>query len=184
MFKSISQRLKPNRPTKLFDILQAIYSFTTTALSETPNDSFKILTGVRQGDPESPLLYNQYMDYVLRIYRNECHTQKINYPNLKYRIRTKATTREERTKDYRDNHDADWCGYTDDLALFFESEAGLQNGFDLLHRIFSKRTNYYFFAILNTSKNITTRITLNSLAEVQNKVIENVKTFRRLNQIR
>ena len=33
LFKSISQRLKPNRPTKLFDILQAIYSFTTTALS-------------------------------------------------------------------------------------------------------------------------------------------------------
>ena len=42
LFKSIFQRAMPNKPTKLFDILKAIYSFTTTALSETPNDSFKI----------------------------------------------------------------------------------------------------------------------------------------------
>ena len=38
LFKSISQRAMPNKPTKLFNILKAIYSFTTTALSETPND--------------------------------------------------------------------------------------------------------------------------------------------------
>ena len=142
LFKSISQRIKPNRPTKLFDILQAIYSFTTTALSETPDDSFEILTGVRQGGPESPLLYNLYMDYVMRIYGNECHIQKINYLNLKYRIRSTATTREERTKEYQGNHYADWCGYADDLVLFFESEADLQKGLDLLHGIFSKRTEY------------------------------------------
>ena len=88
LFKSISQRAMPNKPTKLFNILKAIYSFTTTALSETPNDSFKILTGLRQGGPESPLLYNLYMDYVLRIQRNECHTRKINLIILTWIILT------------------------------------------------------------------------------------------------
>ena len=43
------------------DILQAVYSYTTTALSETPDDSFEILTGLRQGGLEPPLLYNLYM---------------------------------------------------------------------------------------------------------------------------
>ena len=78
------------------------------------------------------------MDYVMRIYGNECHIQKINYLNLKYRIRSTATTREERTKEYQGNHYADWCGYADDLVLFFESEADLQKGLDLLRGIFSK----------------------------------------------
>ena len=99
---------------------------------------------------------------------------KLSKPEIPYI----ATTREERTKDYRGNHDADWCGW-----LFFESEAGLQNGFDLLHRIFSKRTNYFFCNFEYIKEHYDSNYP-ESIAEVQNKVIENVKTFRRLNQIR
>ena len=105
--KFLNQSLNVSSP---IDQPNFLISFPTTSLSETPDDSFKILTGVRQGGPESPLLYNLYMDYVMKIYRNKCHTQKINYINLKYRIRNTATTCEERTKEYQDNHDADWCG--------------------------------------------------------------------------
>ena len=187
LFKSISQRFKSDRPTKLFDILQAVYSYTTTALSETPDDSFEILTGVRQGGPESPLLYNLYMDYVMRVYENECQTQQINFLKLKYRIRSTATTREERTKGYEGDHDADWSGYADDLELFFESVDDLQKGLVLLHEIFSKyglsinikKTKSMIFNFEYIKEHYQSTYP-ESIAELQNMTIENVKTFRYL----
>ena len=97
-------------------------------MAETPDDSFEILTGVRHGGPESPLLYNLYMDYVMRIYEDACHNHNINFLKLKYRLRATATTREERMRGYQGNHFADWSGYADDLGLFFDSEADLQKG--------------------------------------------------------
>ena len=94
LFKSIFQRFEPNQDVTMFKILKAIYAHTTTALSETPDDLFEILTGVRQGGPESPLLYNLYMDYVVRVYENACCKQGINFLKLKYKIR--ATDGSER----------------------------------------------------------------------------------------
>ena len=56
LFKSIYQRFSPNTDNTLIRILEAVYSYTTTALSETPGDIFELTTGVRQGGPESPPL--------------------------------------------------------------------------------------------------------------------------------
>ena len=52
--------------------MEALYEYTSTALSETPNDKFDLTVGVRQGGPESPMLYNLYMDFVMRIYMYLC----------------------------------------------------------------------------------------------------------------
>ena len=54
LFRSIRQRIPGSQKT--VDILQKLYSYTTTALSETPEDMFELILGVRQGGPESPLL--------------------------------------------------------------------------------------------------------------------------------
>ena len=54
LFKFIEQRFSDDEEKTLFSILNAIYSHATTALAETPTDTFNKSTGVRQGGPESP----------------------------------------------------------------------------------------------------------------------------------
>ena len=46
----------------MFDLLEALYSSTTTALNNV--DKFNTELGVRQGGPESPLLFNLSIDFV------------------------------------------------------------------------------------------------------------------------
>lgn len=84
LFKSIQQRLPPNSDKTLFRILKAVYSHTTTALSEAPEDTFDLTTALRQGGPESPPLYNLFMDYVMRIFEQECAQGNIQFVKLKY----------------------------------------------------------------------------------------------------
>ncbi len=66
MFKSIKNRLPDGFSLELVNLLETIYSNTTTSLAETPDDIFQLSVGVRQGGPESPMLYNLYMDHDLR----------------------------------------------------------------------------------------------------------------------
>ena len=86
MFNSILKRMPANSNKKLIQLLQALYEVTSTALVETPNDKFECTLGVRQGGPESPLLYNLFMDFVLRIYFDKCSENGIRFLNLKYHI--------------------------------------------------------------------------------------------------
>ena len=116
--------------------IEALYDHTTTSLAENPEDVFKLLTGVCQGRPESPMLYNLFMDYVMRVYMERCKAEGIKFFQMKYRIRTTATTREERRGVYYGEHTIDWSGYADDLMLVFESEEELQRA--LLNEIFER----------------------------------------------
>ena len=181
LFKSIHQRFAEDQDKSLFLILQAIYAHTTTALAETPDDTFDISTGVRQGGPESPPLYNLYMDYVMRVFNELCIKKNIQFLKLKYRIRATACTREERMRGYQGQHDADWSGYADDLELFFEKLDDLQRGLEILHDIFQK-----FGLTVNIKKTKTMIFNHdnedypNSIVTLQNQKIENVKTFRYL----
>ena len=49
VFKSIKNRLPEGFKLELIQILESLYSNTTTALAETPNDVFQLTAGVRQG---------------------------------------------------------------------------------------------------------------------------------------
>ena len=126
LFKSIYQRFSPDACVSLIKLLEALYGHTTTSLAENPEDVFKLLTGVRQGGPESPMLYNLFIDYVMRVYMERCEAEGIKFLQLKYRIRSTARTREERRGVYYEEHTIDWSGYADDLMLVFESEQELQ----------------------------------------------------------
>jgi hypothetical protein len=68
MFKSIKNRLPEGFNLELVHLLETLYSNMTTALAETPDDTFQLFVGVRQGGPESLMLYNLYMDHVMRIF--------------------------------------------------------------------------------------------------------------------
>ena len=67
LFKSINKRFPSDTDKALIQLFESLYSYTTTALTETPNGMFELTVGVRQGGPESPMLYNLYMDFVMRI---------------------------------------------------------------------------------------------------------------------
>ena len=187
LFKSIYQRLPEGANRKLFQLLQSLYEYTTTSLAEIPDDIFKLTLGVRQGGPESPPLFNLYMDYVMRVFMDTCDRENIKFLKLNYRVPPSATTREERyANTYRGNHRADWTGYADDLTLMFDDVDNLQKGINVLDETFKR-----FHLSINISKTKTMIVNHHYLPNVNsaypksistlNSVpIENVKTFRYL----
>ena len=68
LFKSIKMRMPDESSKQLIELLEEIYAHTTASLAETPGEKFELKTGVRQGGAESPMLYNLFMDLVMRIY--------------------------------------------------------------------------------------------------------------------
>ena len=76
LFKSIRNRFTEDTDPALLKLLESLYSSTTTALAKTPDDKFGLTVGVRQGGPESPMLYNLFMDFVMRIYLDTCKNEK------------------------------------------------------------------------------------------------------------
>ena len=196
LFKSIYQRLPEGANRKLFELLESLYEYTTTSLAETPEDIFGIMLGVRQGGPESPPLFNLYMDYVLRIFIDTCDRKGIKFLKLKYRVPSTATTRQERyAKTDQGNHTADWAGYADDLTLMFDDNDNLQKGINVLNETFKR-----FHLSINISKTKTMIVnhhylpneTLacmlntcfclypNSICNLDNSPVENVSKFRYL----
>ena len=134
------------------------------------------LLGVRQGGPESPPLYNLYMDYVMRVFMQKCEENNVKFLKLKYRIRATATTRGE--------HTVDWAGYADDLELAFESISDLEKGLKILHETFVR-----FHLQINAKKTKTMIINFKSenqdeypqsIVMLNDHVIENVELFRYL----
>ena len=180
MFKTIRQRLGEEADSKLIELLESLYSYTTTSLAETPDDIFEVILGVRQGGSESPMMYNLYMDYVVRIFLEKCELDKIKFLNLKYEIPSTATTG-KRTK--IGWHTFDWVGYPDDISLAFENISDMQRALNLLSTTFNR-----FHLNLNVSK--TKSMILNyqyiglnyphSISSLNGEKIENVKTFKYL----
>ena len=117
LFKSIKLRM-PNTASKLLiELLEEIYIQTTTSLAENPKDKFKLFTGVRQGGPESPMLYNLFMDFVMRIYIEKCKQNGIKFLKLKYKIPEVAS---KSGRIAIGEMTVDWCGYADDLLFVFD----------------------------------------------------------------
>ena len=119
LFKMLSMRYPKGTDQTMLKLLESLYSSTNTSLQESPNDTFELTVGVRQGGPESPLLYNLYMDFVMRIYVEKCRHQGIRFLQLNYKIPvTVSSTKKTAAGDTT----IDWGGYDDDLMLFFDDE--------------------------------------------------------------
>ena len=86
LFLSIKKRFPNNQNNILFQLLEKLYSKTQTAINGNMDLVFETFVGVRQGGPESPFLYNLYMDYVLRIFLLECSKSKLDFVKLNYLI--------------------------------------------------------------------------------------------------
>ena len=177
LFSSISQRSDNQNGSKLFELIKALYSKTTTALSQTPDDKFDVKCGVRQGGPESPMLYNLLMDYVMRVYIQKCKQDGIKFLNLKYKIPEGASKSNIETHGF---HILDWIGYADDLTLMFEDLKSLRKGLGILNKTFER-----FGLTINISKTKTMIINYDTtsipypetIASLSEEKIENVKEF-------
>ena len=180
MFSSIYQRLPPHTNRKLFEIMESIYKFTTTALKENPNEVFETRLGVRQGGPESPSLFNLYIDYVMRIFLSLCKKKGIKFTKTSYAIPSSASSKNIPSKlGYFGEMVIDWIGYADDLALCFNSLDDLRRGLDLLNETFKR-----FNLTINTTKTKTMILNYNHIIEYPSTIaslerisIDNVKAF-------
>ena len=182
LFKTIKQRLKNDTDCKLFNLLESLYSSTTTALAEHELDEFVIELGVRQGGPESPLLFNLFIDYVMRVFLDECKKQNVEFIRLKYIIPKAACTNDGQFGEYGE-HQIDWIGYADDLNLAFKDKTNLEKGARILNTVFKR-----FKLKINIGKTKTMIFNFNgpddeypeSILSLDGKRIDNVKTFKYL----
>ena len=180
MFSSIHQRLSPNTSTKLFELMESIYKYTTTALKDNPDDIFETALGVRQGGPESPSLFNLYIDYVMRVFLKLCTQKRIEFIKANYAIPSLASSKNTTSSlAYFGEINIDWIGYADDLALCFNSLNDLQNGLNLLNETFKR-----FNLTINETKTKTMILNYNQVEEypstittLDNMPIDNVKFF-------
>ena len=144
LFDSIRLRFPDNENLKLFDILKLLYEKTSLTYDDALT-TFLVTSGVRQGGPESPLLFNLFIDFVMRIFIDKCtqdHT--IHFFDHKYRINPRSVSREERLNMRQNNNKLwgenlfPWCGYADDLILFVIDPESLQKATEILDEVFTE----------------------------------------------
>ena len=102
-------------------------------MSESPDDIFETKAGVRQGGPESPMLFNLFLDFVMRVFVDQCKKEGIKFLNLKYFIPHQASNTDRAAAG---TFVIDWIGYADDLLLIFEDKDSLKRGLHILDSTF------------------------------------------------
>jgi len=98
LFDTIRLRFSDGDNLKLFKILESLYRKTSLTYQEAQT-TFTVTSGVRQGGPESPPLFNLYIDFVMRVFMSKCVTDgSIRFFEHHYRINARSVSREERLK--------------------------------------------------------------------------------------
>ena len=182
LFKVLSIRTKA---FMLRSILKALYTGTIAAIKNSV-DHFQVHTGCRQGGIESPVLFNIYMDFVLRCAEHEV-LEKFPSTGLKYAypIKSESTTREQRVRGISGHGRLCMLLYADDIVLFCEDVYELQSITNIYDATFSRfgltiacdKTKTMSF---NVSKEIMQKETLISL---KNEPIGNVRQFKYLGHV-
>lgn len=102
LFKSIRNRLpEAFKNNKILNILENLYKQTSTEIKDNPTLNFRTTSGVRQGGPESPLLFNLFIDYVLRVFLDKCKKEKVPFAKYDFRILDAARQNRRIHDDYR-----------------------------------------------------------------------------------
>jgi hypothetical protein len=169
LFMSINNRINENdvSTATCFKIMEELYKKTAAALKSDKPKYFETTSGVRHGGPESPNLFNLYLDYIMRIYNEKAEELGI-VVKFKYRIKDQARKRGE---NYHGEGKYPWVGYADDLTLIADSLSNLQSAANILSQLLSR-----FGLVLSLDK--TESMILNHGENEQQ--IKNVKTFKYL----
>lgn len=190
LFDAIKLRFPAGENPKLFNILENLYKKTSLTYEEAKT-TFPTTLGVRQGGPESPFLFNLFIDYVMRVFMERCEKDKdVKFFEHKYRLNSRSISREERLimrnlkVSASGTYSLPWCGYADDLILFMIDLAGLQKATEILDEVFIS-----FGLSINELKTETMIINYkytqseeypSSIITLRNTSINNVKQFKYL----
>ncbi|XP_066928505.1 uncharacterized protein [Clytia hemisphaerica] len=186
LFDSIRLRFTDGSCPRMFPILEKLYSNTSLTFDDA-NVSFKTSSGVRQGGPESPFLFNLFIDYVMRVFMEKA--TDIDFFEHKYRINPRSIKRNQRyqlrNRNIKLNGNAilPWCGYADDIVLFLTNLRSLDSAADLLNSTFNR-----FGLTINKGKTETMILNHNfaddeypkSIISIDNTTLKNVREFKYL----
>lgn len=119
---------------KLVELVEDLYSGCEARVSVGGHESewFPMGTGVRQGCPMSPTLFNVFMDFIARLVSSRCRQQGVRGFHVAFRISGQLVEPPSR---------ADECLallmllYADDLALLADSQEGLEAAMGVLQGV-------------------------------------------------
>ena len=74
---------------RMIDILEQLYKQTSLTFLET-DETFETTSDVRQGGPESPFLFNLYIDYIMGVFINESQTENIKFFEHCFRLNPRS----------------------------------------------------------------------------------------------
>ena len=183
LFQTIRNRLADDKKgNKIINILENLYKQTNVESPHEPRLNFQTTSVVRQGRIESPLLFNLYLDYVMRVFFENCKEQNIKFPKFDFRI-TDAARQNRRLRDYQGNTENRGSGYADDIELFFHTAEDLQRAVTKLESLFEQ-----FGLNINAKKTVTMIINFKgedknypqSICSLGNLTLDNVKRFKYL----
>jgi len=162
------------------NILRKLYENTTASIKGMQS-KFDIHVGCRQGGQESPVLFNWYFDFVLKIAANAIDAA---FPDgwgisIDYNIPHTCTNRNQRTQGRMSGADIiHWILYADDLVLFCHSIAEAEK---LLTIINDTCTRYGLTISFKKTKtqvfNQPELANQPTLFSIGSNVIENVQDF-------
>ena len=170
----------------MVNILKLFYTGTTAAIKGS-KVFFKTFTGCRQGGLESPVLFNIYMDFVLRCAEKEV-LQKFPNTGLEYsfRIPGHCSTREQRSVHaLNGSQRLRMILYADDIAILcndVDELADILNIYDKTFKRFGLKISYGKTETMafNVPEEIKAKP---SLFSVGGEKIKNVRTFKYLGHV-
>ena len=179
LFKILQIRLKS---PILINILKAFYTGTSAVIKGTL--FFQTFTGCRQGGVESPILFNIYLDFVLRCVEQEV-MQRFPNTGLQYSfvIPGHCSTREQRKVcGLSGNQRLRIILYADDIVLLCDSIDELAEIINIYDKTFTRfglkiSTDKTETMAFNIPEEIKTTPSLISIGDI---ALKNVRTFKYL----
>ncbi|BDA49971.1 probable RNA-directed DNA polymerase from mobile element jockey [Coccomyxa sp. Obi] len=119
-------------PTKVVDLIQDLHEGTTCAMQADhrhPDSWFDVATGFKQGDVNAPLLFNIYIDTVVRAFE-----PLVRHLGITWQYKLDGNLRECKNPTASN---MSWIFmYADDIALVAETQEALQEALAIIDRVF------------------------------------------------
>ena len=175
-WRSIYQRLPETFDKTNFQILENLYTKTTAEMDIL--EPINVEIDVMQGGTESALIFNLFIDYVMRKIIHESKKVGVHFPKITFRIPSDVNKKD--TGEQNGTTEIPYIGFADDTTALAESAEDLQTLVKIMAEVFQD-----FHLILNLDKTKTMIIQNQSseqipktIVSINNVPIQNVAKFK------